>query len=487
MKASLGRHLVMLGALAAICAALAAGCTDEEKIFVERPFFTDPPQAARGFLGYDEPAETLTVCGNCHVGQQARWQTSAHSGAWQTLQASGAAQAFCEGCHSVNARGNEIDEPAGYSAVPDPRYHDVQCESCHGPGLTHVSNPDATQPLAFISVSFDTMTSVGTNCAECHQGNHHPFVEEWLKSKHAEVNTEVRDRASSNPASYGTCLACHSAQGVLSAWGVRADYRDKNAPVAEHSGITCAVCHDPHGSPFDAQLRFPINVPDVEQNLCMKCHHRRATPEIDAASLRGPHSPEGPLLLGEAGWWPPEFQPRVDQIVATHGTTGNPKLCAGCHVALFEVRDEETDAFVFNATGHLFEPIPCLDDRRVPMAGSECDVQERSFKSCAQAGCHGTETSARSAYLTAKQRIDELVAEVDRLIALTPPGAFDRNDGVFTVADGAWFNARLGELPGTSTHNPFLSEQLLRASIRALEQEYHIPASPHVSLDLMFK
>ncbi len=37
------------------------------------------------------------------------------------------------------------------------------------------------------------------------------------------------------------------------------------------------------------------------------------------------------MLLGQAGWWPPGIEVDGD-IVATHGTERNPRLCATCHV-----------------------------------------------------------------------------------------------------------------------------------------------------------
>jgi len=40
----------------------------------------------------------------------------------------------------------------------------VQCESCHGPGLPHVQNPDASQPLASILAAQDA----AAGCGECH-------------------------------------------------------------------------------------------------------------------------------------------------------------------------------------------------------------------------------------------------------------------------------------------------------------------------------
>jgi len=456
-----------------------AACSDEETVYVERPLFEDPPDSAQGFLGFDDQATKLTVCGNCHVGQQGKWEGTHHSDAWATLQASGHAQASCEQCHSVGPNGNYTSGKVGYAAVADMRYHDVQCESCHGPGETHVTNPDASQPQASITILDGDLPS--KNCGECHTGAHHPFADEWAQSRHAKFNNSAKNSTSTE------CLSCHSGQGVLAAWGVTDNYIEKNAPRSEHVGIVCTVCHDPHARNNTAQLRFPIDVPDESLNLCMKCHNRRSTPEVAAASLRGPHAPEGPLLLGTAGWWPPGFEPEIDRIVATHGTTGNPRLCASCHVSSFDVTDPETGGFVFSATGHLFKAIPCLDEQGKPLPAEECDVAERTFDSCAQSGCHGTPEAARSAFLTANDRMENLVDEVRRLLTLVPSGEFNLTDGRFTVADGAWFNAELASHKGSPTHNPFLTEQLLVASIDALEAEYGVSAAPGISRDRMFR
>ena len=127
----------------AVISLVLLGCTKEAAFLL----FEDPPSDALSFLGYSDIAgdDKLTVCGNCHVGIQAQWQETPHADAWETLQASGQAQAFCEGCHTVSELGNTVTEAAGYNGAPEARYEDVQCESCHGPGLTHVQNPDASQ------------------------------------------------------------------------------------------------------------------------------------------------------------------------------------------------------------------------------------------------------------------------------------------------------------------------------------------------------
>lgn len=459
----------------ALSAAVAvfSSCTDEKIVFRDRELFNPPADQVNGMLGYFRESDKLTTCGNCHVGTQAAWKQTAHAGAYATLEASGAKQDLCEGCHTVSERGNALTTAAGWNAVKDSSYHDVQCESCHGPGLAHVENPEATKPIPSMSLG----AAADQTCAQCHSGFHHPFAEEWAQSKHATPVAFAASRVE--------CEGCHRGQAILKAWGENSTYLEKDDP--EHLGIVCAVCHDPHGSANSKQLRFPINVASQEENLCIKCHHKRAEPEIEAATLRGPHSPEGPLLLGEgAGWFPPGFEPQLSRIRGSHGSDANPRICATCHVARFEVTDPQTGDLTFQATGHLFLPIPCLDPATGrPTTDQNCTLEERSFKGCTISGCHVDETAARSAFSSAKMRIDGLVVQVDALIAQAPAGEFNTSDGRFTVADGAWFNARLGELPGSSTHNPFLIEQLLLASINAMKKEYNLSTPAGVSLEVL--
>jgi hypothetical protein len=139
------------------------GCTDEADLFLQEEFDA-PPDAVHNFLGYFHVGDKVPVCGNCHVGKTAEWQTTGHAGAWEALQESGGAQEFCEGCHTVSQLGNVIDNAtaAGYNLVDDERYQDVQCESCHGPGLDHVFDPDGVQPLAPLSAGLD----LGTGCGD---------------------------------------------------------------------------------------------------------------------------------------------------------------------------------------------------------------------------------------------------------------------------------------------------------------------------------
>ena len=70
-----------------------------------------------------------------------------------------------------------------------------------------------------------------------------------------------------------------------------------------------------------------------------------------------------------------------------------------------------------------------------------------------------------------------VTCNVDRLVAGSwNEIVLDYEVGASGIADGAWFNARLGDLPGSAIHNPFLVEQLLRASIQAITDTYGVSA-----------
>jgi predicted CXXCH cytochrome family protein len=453
-----------LAATAALIAiAASAACVDENVTFPDRDNLARLAAAAGGFLGYSQPAAKLTVCGNCHVGQQQRWETTAHAGAWSTLAASPGAQAFCEGCHTLSERGNELTgENAGWLAVRDPRLQDVQCESCHGPGVAHVRNPSAVVPHASIQAA------VGGNdgCGECHSGAHHPFVEEWTESRHGRVQTAAVQRAE--------CRGCHGAQYALQTLDPEANYdeRGSDAPIA----ITCAICHDPHGAEHEGQLRLSISVPSEEENLCMRCHQKRGQP--DPTTFRGPHAPEGPLLLGDAGWWPPNMPLEPgERIATTHGSIANPRLCAGCHVNRITVEDALTGQTMTTA-GHLFQATPCLDEQGRPTSARDCAEEQRSFQTCATSGCHASESAARNALATASARITRLVSQLNAQLAQVPASEFSDSDNIYTTAEGARFNVQLALFPGSVIHNPFLIEALLTASIQQVQREYGIAPPP---------
>ncbi len=474
-------------------------CTDTEfvEVEVERQLFNDPPDQQFLFLGYFDADDKLTTCGNCHVGQQAGWEQTGHADAWDDLQASGGAAEYCYGCHAISQYGNALDEDAGYLLVEDEAYQDVQCESCHGSGWEHVENPDASQPLASAKVG----TDLTNGCGDCHSGEvHNPFVNEWEQSPHAvsfggsnDPNCGEDDCAAGRVGS--SCRNCHRGQQVLQRFGENADYIEKFAD--EHLPVACGVCHDPHERNYEHQLRFPVRTEgNIENHLCAQCHNRRSEPSATSSHGLHPHSPESALLVGDAGWFAPGADIDQGQIRATHGSDRNPELCATCHVSAYNVVDEASGNITFFGTGHLFRPIPCLDEttgKPLPF-GNDCALTEpegvdaRTWDACIDLGCHADAGVAWSALKTRVDLVQGFVDELHELLLCVDPnldeagGAIDPYVSTFTSAEGAFFNMELAEfgneefgtntVVGSSVHNPFLITALLTASIDAVLEDY---------------
>jgi predicted CXXCH cytochrome family protein len=454
-----------------------------------------PPQGGQGYLGYTDLVEDegFTTCGLCHATYQSGWATTGHAHAWETLQANPGAQEFCEGCHTVNQAGNPDTTDVGYLASGDSVFHDVQCESCHGGGATHAADPDLTNaPLC--SIVADTAATTG--CGECHNGSHHPFVEQWQESRHGQVN--------SYPAGRDGCNACHEGRVAMEVkFYETSNYVEKSDPDNLYP-ILCVVCHDPHGTDYAANLRAPIDVASFD-HLCVRCHSRHAVPP----STRGTHAGQGFLVLADdVGWIPAGFE---DPGIHAHGGILNEGLCVTCHVNMFSVTDTAGD-HVFTNVGHLFEPIPCLDAQGIPTEGP-CADEDRDWTACTT--CHTDEASVIADYNAVWDSINVLldilwvdsnandtmdVADVGLLpmvVALGDTVELDPSDDLVTVAEGALFNGQVAytddrlwwggnsyvfgirfsshKMSGNGVHNPDYLIELLLASIDAVNDWYFTP------------
>ena len=466
------------------------GCTSSEVVYRDRAPFNTAVDLASGLLGYYTVSTKQTTCGNCHAGHQSDWAQTHHAGAFATLASSGHATGACYSCHSLTQNGNGLPGPAGWNVKNDSSYQDVQCESCHGPGTKHVTLPDnkANWPLARL-----TLYNASASCASCHTGIHTPFAEEWATSGHAKLEAPAVGNTTSN------CRNCHEGKTALASWGVSTNYQERDS-ASINSPHTCAVCHNPHGSVNDHQLRFPINTPDPDKNLCMKCHLNRGSPTVASST---PHGAAGYVLLGIAGYRPAGVA--IDTLVTltTHSSIANPKLCAGCHVNAFDVTD--SSGFIFHSTGHSFRPLPCVDATGKPNGDTTCaySTTARTFKACTASGCHGS--AAVAASLLSSLRINIATFADQIWIDSNHNGTIDAApiDGgylaiikrdrptelssttVITPARGAQFNVLLfaersyGHGDNSfGVHNPFLARALLAANVNELRSAYALPAPP---------
>jgi predicted CXXCH cytochrome family protein len=494
------RWLTPLLAVAALGMVL-GGCMDERIVYKDRDLFSEPATGAAGFLGYSNADSKLTTCGSCHKEHQANWIGTGHAGAFASLKSSSHAQTMCEGCHSVSGEGNIVDGPAGFVATGEARYKDVQCESCHGPGLDHVRNPSKLTTAGVLAPMGNRQGDAWVGCAQCHQGAHHPQAEEWYASAHGNGVAWRTTSAGGREA----CVECHTAENALIKFGVNANYIEKATHLNAHTtelnmSITCAVCHDPHGAKHAGQLRKSITEPDMTKNLCMKCHYKRGTP--DPTTFRGPHAPEAQLLIGNAGWWSDLMHARFPEgaVYATHGAPeANPKLCVSCHMGK---ADYSQDGRAIHGSGHFFEATPCLDDDGKPIVKGTCAkaAPTRAYTTCTGAGCHANAEVTRSAISVVDLRIERLVQELDRNLqeinanwrtcrnnnSCAPvngsPSPFNFVAGSYNTALGAAFNYDMGARRSAAMHNPMLVEALLITSIQAVRRDYGITSALQVNL-----
>jgi hypothetical protein len=113
------------------------------------------------------------TCAGCHVEEDKIWSTTRHAHAMATLEEK--KQQFdneCVGCHVVGF------EKGGFqSLITTPQFANVQCESCHGPGREHASNPGKGYGLM----------ATPAGCVQCHappNDDSFDFAVYWPKIKH---------------------------------------------------------------------------------------------------------------------------------------------------------------------------------------------------------------------------------------------------------------------------------------------------------------
>ncbi len=273
------------------------------------------PIAVETYLPREEPTYAgAAYCGlECHGvdghgSSHVSWSATPHAQAFSGLEQDPLYHAPCALCHTVgygdhNSQG-WVRYNGGYDEIPIAKLAGVQCENCHGPlsdRYGEILSDHGARALG------DSLLAVGTpaapiGCGACHEnyaiascssGQCHAdgapakpygksYVSEWARGAHDRIPVDVDLQ---NP----ECLGCHTAQGFIARVATGAP---PAVPPAEPLPITCAACHDPHGSPLVAGLRE-----GPENDLCADCHSDADRPYPDA-----PHSPQTQMLTGEGGY-----------------------------------------------------------------------------------------------------------------------------------------------------------------------------------------
>jgi predicted CXXCH cytochrome family protein len=170
---------------------------------------------------------------------------------------------LCDGCHSTN-----YDVKAKQTTE-----WNVGCERCHGPGSAHVARPTRAN---IIDPSRLDYVSANDTCIQCHsQGQplQNPIagqIHDWPVGFH--MGLKLNDFWKLEEHHLGEQSYTHYAEGT--ARKNRMQGNDYVQSVMYTKGVTCASCHDVHGTAYNADLIKPA------QQICMTCH--------------GPNSPNGP-------------------------------------------------------------------------------------------------------------------------------------------------------------------------------------------------
>ena len=235
----------------------------------------------------------------------------------------------CDGCHSVNynVQTKTITE------------WNVGCERCHGAGSEHAARPTRAN---IINPSRLGYVQANDTCIQCHsQGQ--PLINpiegryyDWPVGFHQGMN--LRDFWKLEDHKLGETTFTHFPDGT--AHKNRMQGNDFVQSVMYKHGITCATCHDVHGTANPAQLRKPANV------ICLDCH---AT-----------GSPNGPRT-------------RTIEEHTHHKAGSAGSQCVACHMPQIEV----TVANV-NVHAHTFQFItPTMTEKyKIPNSCNGCHADK---------------------------------------------------------------------------------------------------------------
>jgi predicted CXXCH cytochrome family protein len=239
---------------------------------------------------------------------------------------------LCDGCHSVNydIKTKTVTE------------WNVGCEKCHGPGSLHVEFPVAktiVNPAKLDGVRADDV------CLQCHsqgQPRTKPLdgvYYDWP------VGFKPGDRLSDVWAleehDLGKETFTHWPDGT--AHKNRMQGNDFVQSVMYERGVTCASCHDAHGTEYNAQLRQPV------ERICLDCH-----------APGGPNGPRAATL----------------EAHTHHRPESTGSQCVACHMPKIET-EGVPGAFVRSHTFKFVTPT-MTDQYKIPNPCSSCHQDKPS-------------------------------------------------------------------------------------------------------------
>ncbi|RMH01409.1 MAG: hypothetical protein D6702_11520 [Planctomycetota bacterium] len=238
----------------------------------------------------------------------------------------------CSGCHTVGTRLTARSD-GGFDA----RWTElgVGCESCHGPGSAHVTDPE--RPGAIVNPAGLGPEQQVDICGSCHSRGHAEpaahgaptrtrfpwgFLPGDRLADHYEVDRALPGQTTPSHWPDGSSRSHHQ-----QAMDFRLDAHFLRA------GMVCTDCHDPHGRPNPGETRLPAR----DDTLCLSCHdwdrariseHTHHDPEDVGSTCIECHMPRivnnaEPLELRSHTRWSPD--------PAAAMRWGMPDACTRCH------------------------------------------------------------------------------------------------------------------------------------------------------------
>ena len=232
---------------------------------------------------------------------------------------------LCDGCHSVNydIRDKTVTE------------WNVGCEACHGAGRAHV-----LEPIADTIVNPATLDPVRATdvCIQCHsQGVPHANPIEGLYYDWP-VGYEPGERLSE----VWELDAPHLGEETFTHWPEGSAHKNRmQGNDYVHSqmyvkGVTCAACHDVHGTEHEADLIAPGNA------VCTSCHqphlqpgpagsiehHTRHAADSEGSACVACHMPQIARTIGDVN-----VRSHTFRFISPLDTEryGVPNPCTSCH------------------------------------------------------------------------------------------------------------------------------------------------------------
>ena len=197
----------------------------------------------------------------------------------------------------------------GRAFSKESRHYENRCETCHGPGEDHEANPSSDNIISFGENALSNVSERNRQCLNCHGSQMEIAL--WKNSLHARHDLSCD---SCHPAHKGYspinkspegCYACHL--------DIRIDSRMQSRHPINEGKVSCADCHNPHGTMSDAMLTA-----DTLNDLCYSCH----------ADKRGPYMWEHSPVEENCGICHTPHGSRHKKLLLQRA----PTLCQNCHM-----------------------------------------------------------------------------------------------------------------------------------------------------------